>query len=63
VNQGTKAATSTSMIETARYGRVHGRGRRSLLDISEAATKVTRKFDQPGSGDTAPARSSSQRRQ
>jgi hypothetical protein len=30
-------------------------GRRSLLDISEGARKVTRKFDgQTGSGDDAP---------
>jgi phospholipid/cholesterol/gamma-HCH transport system substrate-binding protein len=38
-------------------------GRRSLLDISEAATKVTRKLDPPGSGGSAPAGSSSQKRQ
>ena len=29
-------------------------GRRTLLDISESAIKVTRKFDPPGSGGTAP---------
>jgi phospholipid/cholesterol/gamma-HCH transport system substrate-binding protein len=30
-------------------------GRRTLLDISESAVKVTRKFDQPGSGGTPTA--------
>jgi len=38
-------------------------GRHSLLDISEAATKVTRKLDLPGNGSAAPAGSSGQKRQ
>ena len=38
-------------------------GRRSLLDISEAATKVTRKLDPPASGGAAPAGSPGQKRQ
>lgn len=36
-------------------------GRRSLLDISEAATRATRKFDPPGSGGAAPASSGQKR--
>jgi phospholipid/cholesterol/gamma-HCH transport system substrate-binding protein len=48
-----------------RSGAVIQEGRRSLLDISEAAIKVTRKFDpQAGSADNAPAPGKpSQRRQ
>jgi len=38
-------------------------GRRTLLDISEAAIKVTRKLDPPGSGGAAPPASSRQKRQ
>ena len=38
-------------------------GRRSLLDISESAIKVTRKFDPPTSGGAAPPASSGQKRQ
>jgi phospholipid/cholesterol/gamma-HCH transport system substrate-binding protein len=38
-------------------------GRRTLLDISESAIKVTRKFDPPGSGGAAPAGSPGQKRQ
>ena len=38
-------------------------GRRTLLDISEAAVKVTRKLDAPASGGTAPAASPGQKRQ
>jgi phospholipid/cholesterol/gamma-HCH transport system substrate-binding protein len=38
-------------------------GRRSLLDISESAIKVTRKLDPPGSGGAAPAGSPGQKRQ
>lgn len=39
-----------------RSGAVMEEGRRSLLDISQAAIKVTRKFDpQAGSGDSTPA--------
>ena len=37
-------------------------GRRTLLDISESAIKVTRKFDPPGGGGTAPAASPRQKR-
>ena len=38
-------------------------GRRTLLDISESAIKVTRKLDPPASGAAAPAASSGQKRQ
>jgi phospholipid/cholesterol/gamma-HCH transport system substrate-binding protein len=38
-------------------------GRRTLLDISESAIKVTRKFDPPAGGGAAPAASSGQKRQ
>ena len=38
-------------------------GRRTLLDISESAIKVTRKLDPPASGAAAPAASSGPKRQ
>jgi phospholipid/cholesterol/gamma-HCH transport system substrate-binding protein len=38
-------------------------GRRTLLDISESATKVTRKLDPPASGGAAPAAGPRQKRQ
>jgi phospholipid/cholesterol/gamma-HCH transport system substrate-binding protein len=48
-----------------RSGALMEEGRRSLLDISQAAMKVTRKFDpQTGSGETpAPPRRPNQKRQ
>jgi phospholipid/cholesterol/gamma-HCH transport system substrate-binding protein len=47
-----------------RSGALMEEGRRSLLDISEAAVKVTRKFDpQAVSGDPSPLRKPAQKRQ
>jgi phospholipid/cholesterol/gamma-HCH transport system substrate-binding protein len=47
-----------------RSGAFMEEGRRSLLDISQAAIKVTRKFDQTGNGDNPPpARKPNEKRQ